>query len=345
MTVSIEEYAFELPAELIANEPLEVRSASRMLTVDRTAESFDDARFDELPQFLRRGDVLVLNNTRVFPARLIGMSSTGARVEIFLIERTGENRWKALAKPAKRLSAGKSVKFSDELSAVVEGRADDGSVVLEFQCTGDLDDAIDRVGRTPFPPYIKRPENLPDGDRERYQTVYAKQRGAIAAPTAGLHFTSEILAALENAGVVIAEITLHVGYGTFEPIRVDDLSRHSVQPERYTIDPATSDLLNAARSDRRRIIAVGTTSTRALESNYKKHGNFTPASELASLTILPGTNISSIDGMITNFHLPKSSLLVLVSSFAGRDLIMRAYKHAVEERYRFYSYGDCMLIL
>lgn len=317
-----------------------------MLVVDREQGTYTDTRFGALADLLRSDDVLVLNNTSVFPARLFGRSSTGANVEIFLVKPTGEGEWEALARPAKRLAVGKQVIFDDRLSAEVIDRLEGGTVVLRFDSLEDsLDAAIDRVGRTPLPPYIQRDSNALDEDRERYQTVYAKHRGAIAAPTAGLHFTPEVLDGVRSKGVETVEITLHVGYGTFEPIRAEKLEDHRVLPERYEMNTEAAETLNRAKSEGRRIIAVGTTTTRTLEYNFKTHGNFTAESGLVDITILPGYKFGAIDGLLTNFHLPKSSLLVLVSTFAGRELIMDAYRHAVAERYRFYSYGDCKLII
>jgi len=344
MAYSIEDFDFELPQELIASDPLDERSASRMLAVDRNSRSFDDKRFGELPEFLRPGDVLVLNNTKVFPARLYGITPTGAKVEIFLVDDGGNGVWTALARPAKRLAAGKKIEFGPGLSAEVLERDEGGTVRMKLEADGDLDAAIDRFGRTPLPPYIKREADALDADRERYQTVFAKERGAIAAPTAGLHFTPELLDAIRGKGVTVSEVTLHVGYGTFEPVRVEDIEQHRVQPERYSMGAATADVLNAAKEEQRRIVAVGTTSTRTLEYNIAKFGRFEEDASFADLTILPGHEFRAVDAMLTNFHLPKSSLLFLVSAFAGRELIMEAYRYAVAERYRFYSYGDCMFI-
>lgn len=345
MPYSIEEFDFELPEELIASEALPERSASRMLAVDRRSGSYYDARFAGLPGFLLDGDVLVLNNTRVFPARLFGRIATGANVEIFLVEELEAGVWSTLARPAKRLSAGKRIDFGHGLSAeVLERGSDGGKVKLRFETEGGIDEMIDRLGRTPLPPYIRREREAPDTDRERYQTVFAKERGAIAAPTAGLHFTPQILDEVREKGVTVAEVTLHVGYGTFEPVRVDEISQHRVQPERYALSAEMAELLNAAKSERRRIVAVGTTTTRTLEYNIAKFGTFTEETGHADLTILPGYEFRAVDALLTNFHLPKSSLLFLVSAFAGRELIMDAYRHAVRERYRFYSYGDCMFI-
>jgi S-adenosylmethionine:tRNA ribosyltransferase-isomerase len=340
----ISEFDYELPPELIAQQPLDDRSASRLLVVDREAGRFVDCRFTDFAGLLREGDVLVLNNTKVFPARLLGRTETGAAVEIFLVtERHG--LWEALARPAKRLHAGKRVIFDEDLSAEIVNKRTDGKVILDFSTSGDLNTALERIGRTPLPPYIKRDTAAIDTDRERYQTVFAKNRGAIAAPTAGLHFTPEILQAIKKIGVTLVEITLHVGYGTFEPVRVEDLSEHNVSPETYEIDEAAATILNEAKAASRRIVAVGTTTTRALEHNSAMSGQFGPGQRTADLTITPGYTFRAAGALLTNFHLPRSSLLVLVSTFAGHELIMKAYEHAVDERYSFYSYGDCMLIV
>lgn len=344
MTFILDDYDFQLPEELIASEPLERRDAARMMFIDRKLQSFDDTVFSELSEILTSGDVIVINNTRVFPARLFGSLETGAKVEIFLIEENQDKTWNALAKPARRLRRGKSVDFGSGLAAEVLEKNPDGSITICFNRGDDLFAILEEIGRTPLPPYIKRPADAPDNDRERYQTVYAKYRGSIAAPTAGLHFTPDVLEALRERSIGIVEITLHVGYGTFEPVRVDDIRQHRVKPERYSLTAAAATALNAAKSDGRRIIAVGTTTTRALETNIRNFGKFAVANELADLTILPGHDFRAIDGLLTNFHLPKSSLLILVSAFAGREFIMKAYAHAVQNRYRFYSYGDCMLI-
>lgn len=344
MTYSLEDFDFDLPPEQIASEALEIRSGSRMLAVDRATGEYRDRQFVDLPNWLRAGDVLVLNNTKVFPARLFGTTGTGARIEVFLVEEVGPDTWSVLAKPAKRLGEGKRVTFSPDVSASVVSKHTDGAVILEFECDGDLSAAFDRLGRTPLPPYIKRDSFSPDLDRERYQTVYAKERGAIAAPTAGLHFTSGVLHEVRTIGVEIAEVTLHVGYGTFEPVRAEKLSDHRVSPERFSVSRETADQLNRAKKEGRRVIAVGTTTTRTLEYVFGRDGRFEAASGRADLTILPGYEFWAIDGLLTNFHLPKSSLLVLVSTFGGHELIMSAYRHAVATGYRFYSYGDCMLI-
>lgn len=340
----ISEFDYELPAELIAQEPLEERAGSRMLVVDRAVGSFTDSHFVELPKLLREGDVLVLNNTRVFPARLFGRSETGANVEIFLVKKNENDLWEALARPARRLRAGKRIVFGERLSVEIVEKTEDGRVLVRFEADGELFEVLDEVGKTPLPPYIKRETEAIDTDRERYQTVFAKKSGAIAAPTAGLHFTPEILKAIKDIGVTIPEITLHVGYGTFEPVRVDDLSGHTVSAEAYEISAYTAETLTAAKTDGRRIVAIGTTTTRALETTMAKFDRFAAGSHTADLTITPGYKFRAIDALLTNFHLPKSSLLVLTSTFGGHELIMEAYKHAVAAKYRFYSYGDCMLI-
>lgn len=341
----ISELDFELPPNLIAEKPLEPRSASRMMVIDRDARIFEDKCFTDVVDQFSPGDLLVINNTKVFPARLFGITETGSAVEIFLVRPLQDGQWEALAKPGRRLSIGKRVDFSDKLSCSVSEKHANGTITIQFDEEENLEALIDSIGKTPLPPYIHRERDEPDIDRERYQTVYASKRGAIAAPTAGLHFTPEVLDQLKQKGIQVAEITLHVGYGTFEPVRAERLSEHRVQPERYEIDEAAAATLAKARSEGRRIIAVGTTTTRTLETVIERFGEFRVSSGEADLTILPGYRFRAIDGLLTNFHLPKSSLLLLVSTFAGHELIMKAYEHAIAERYRFYSYGDCMLIV
>lgn len=345
----ITDFDYRLPEELIAQEPLKRRDDSRMLLVNRQENSWKDERFIDFPNFLRETDILVLNNTRVFPARLLGEKETGASVELFLIREIENQVWETLARPARRLRIGTGISFGDgKLWAEVLEKTDEGRLVVRFESEGNFDAVLEEIGKTPLPPYIRRePENFDsaDGDRERYQTVFAREKGAIAAPTAGLHFTPEILEKIKRRGVEITEITLHVGYGTFEPVRVSDLSEHMVAPEQCEISTQTAEILNSAKAGRRRIIAVGTTTTRALESSVSEDGNFSAGKRSANLTIIPGYKFKAISGLLTNFHLPQSSLLVLVSTFAGFNLTMNAYRHAVESRYRFYSYGDCMLIL
>ncbi len=341
----ISEFDYVLPEELIAQNPLEKRENSRMLAVNRLEKTFSDDYFYKLPQYLKKGDVLVLNNTKVFPARLFGTSETGAKVEVFLVRELENQTWETLAKPARRLKIGKKITFDENLAAEVLDRTVENRIVVKFESNGNFNEILERIGNMPLPPYIKRGDGISDADKSRYQTVFAKQRGAIAVPTAGLHFTPEILAEIENLGVEIAEITLHVGYGTFEPVRVSDLSEHKVMAESGEISVETAQIINQAKSESRRIIAVGTTTTRALESAAEENGKVAEGNFTARLTITPGYKFKVIDGLLTNFHLPQSSLLVLVSTFAGYDLTMNAYRRAVAAGYRFYSYGDCMLIL
>jgi S-adenosylmethionine:tRNA ribosyltransferase-isomerase len=353
----ISEFDFELPEELIAQHPLGRRDASRMLIVERGAGSWRDSSFAELPGELRGGDCLVVNNTRVFPARLEGRREpTGGRVELLLVRRRQDlegEAWEALARPARRLDEGARVTFGGgRLAAEVLSATDDGARrVVRFHTSeagADFASLLEELGRMPLPPYIKREgDDLAsrDEDRERYQTVYAAAPGAIAAPTAGLHFTPEVFERMRARGVRVAELTLHVGYGTFAPVRAEDLSSHSVAPESFGLSEEAADALNETRAGGGRVVAVGTTTVRALESSADERGRFGARRGETALTITPGHRFRAVDAMLTNFHLPRSSLLVLVSAFAGRDLVLGAYRHAVRERYRFYSYGDCMLIL
>ena len=336
----LEDFDYRLPEELIAAEPLAERGASRMLHVDRSSSSYSDRQFAELPNMLRVGDVLVLNNTKVFPARLFGQTDTGGTVELLLEEELNGGEWSALAKPAKRLKPGKKIKLSEQISCEVIDRIAEGHFRIGFEV--DVWAAAETVGHIPLPHYIKRPET--DGDRQRYQTIFASERGAIAAPTAGLHFTEATIDLIRQAGVEVVELTLHVGYGTFEPVRVDDLNDHRVLPERFELSDEAADSLNKARKGGRRIVAVGTTTTRALESAINDSDEFQPLRTRTNLTITPGYRFRAVDALLTNFHLPKSSLLILVSTFGGHELIMKAYEYAVGQRYRFYSYGDCMFI-
>ncbi|HKQ52461.1 MAG TPA: tRNA preQ1(34) S-adenosylmethionine ribosyltransferase-isomerase QueA [Pyrinomonadaceae bacterium] len=343
----ISDFDYELPDELIAQEPLAERDAARMLVVDRASGSRHDSRFAELPSYVRAGDAVVINNTRVFPARLVGRREpSGGRVELFLVRELEPLVWETLARPARRLNEGARVSFGDgRLWAEVVGLLTEGRRVVRFECAGKLEEAIEELGRTPLPPYIKRGEDALDEDRERYQTVYARERGAIAAPTAGLHFTPRVIEELRARGADLVEVTLHVGYGTFEPVREEDLSKHAVAPERSEISGEAARAVNAARARGGRIFAIGTTTTRALESFAGEAGRVTAGARPAQLTITPGYRFRAVDALLTNFHLPRSSLLVLVAAFAGRELTLAAYRHAVEARYRFYSYGDCMLII
>jgi len=343
--MDLSDYWYDLPDELIAQQPLADRAASRMLVADRAAKTLRDEEFVKLPSLIRPGDVLVVNNSKVFPARLYGVTDSGAKVEILLSKDLGDSRWQVLARPERRLKAGKRIVFADDFSAEVADHANGAGVIIKFETDKDLEQLIDEIGQMPLPPYIKRPRTGSVEDRKRYQTVYAEARGSIAAPTAGLHFTEETLEKVKQGGAQIESVTLHVGYGTFEPVRADDLKDHRVKPEEFSISSETAKSLNAAKSDDRRIIAVGTTTTRALEGNVAKYGQFEAETGTCSLTITPGYQFKAIDALLTNFHLPESSLLILVSTFAGREFIMKAYEHAVAARYRFYSYGDCMFIV
>jgi S-adenosylmethionine:tRNA ribosyltransferase-isomerase len=350
----ISEFDFELPEELIAQHPLERRDASRMLVVRRAEESWRDGSFAEFPSELREGDAVVVNNTRVFPARLVGRREpTGGRVELLLVRRREEfegETWEVLAKPARRLEAGARVTFGDGrlVAETLAATSDGAGRVVRFQADGDFATLLEEFGQMPLPPYIKRTtEDLASAveDRERYQTVYANAPGAIAAPTAGLHFTPRVFEHLRARGVRTCEVTLHVGYGTFAPVRADDLSEHRVAAERFEISAEAAEEINRTKESGGRVVAVGTTTVRALESAVDESGRVRTGHGETGLTITPGYRFRAVDAMLTNFHLPRSSLLVLVSAFAGRALVLDAYQHAVAERYRFYSYGDCMLIV
>jgi S-adenosylmethionine:tRNA ribosyltransferase-isomerase len=342
----ISEFDYDLPDDLIAQQPLAKRDASRMLVLDRRSESWCDSVFSEFPEHLRANDVVVVNNSRVIPARLSGRrAETGGAVEVFLVREVEPLIWEALVRPGGRLRKGARVVFGD--GTLIGDLLDAPGHELRrvrFECEGRFEHVLAELGSTPLPPYIKRPAGESPADRERYQTVYSKSPGAIAAPTAGLHFTDAILERVK-ARAAVAEVTLHVGYGTFEPVRVDDVDQHSVSSERFTISAEAAETINQTRSSGGRVIVVGTTTMRALESAATESGSIEATSAEASLTIKPGYRFRIADALLTNFHLPRSSLLVLVSAFAGRELVRRAYGHAVAERYRFYSYGDCMFIV
>jgi len=344
--VHISDFDYDLPADLIAQTPLEERDASRMLVLDRREQSWADLSFKDFTGYLRPNDVVVVNNSRVIPARLRGhREETGGQVEIFLVREVETEAWEALVRPGGRLTQGARVIFGEgKLVAEILDQPGPELRRVRFHCKGPFHEVLAELGSTPLPPYIKRPSGVSSEDRERYQTIYSKHRGAIAAPTAGLHFTPEILA--EVAGrASLAEVTLHVGYGTFEPVRVDDVAQHSVSGEHYEISESAAQTINNARANGGRVIVVGTTTMRALESSATEDRKILPGKGVATLTIKPGYHFRIADALLTNFHLPRSSLLILVSAFAGRDLVLRAYRHAVKQRYRFYSYGDCMLIL
>jgi S-adenosylmethionine:tRNA ribosyltransferase-isomerase len=343
----LSEFDYELPEELIAQEPLERRDASRMLVVMRATQTWNEFDFASLPRLVRAGDVVVINNTRVFPARLLGQRDpSGGRVEVFLLREVEPSIWEALVRPAYRLNNGAAVRFGDSsLRAEVVASSMGGVRTLRLTGEKPLDSLIDEVGQTPLPPYIKRPAGTSESDKERYQTMFARERGAIAAPTAGLHFTPEITQALRDRGARIAEVTLHVGYGTFEPIRANEIAEHRVAPEFFSISDDAAKTINEARATSGRVIAIGTTTTRALETAARADGLIRARDGATELTIKPGYKFRAVDALLTNFHLPRSSLLILVSAFAGRELVLKAYRDAVKARFRFYSYGDCMFVI
>ena len=359
----LEEFDYALPAELIAQRPLEQRDASRMLVVQRSENRWEDGAFAAIAQILRPGDLLVFNNTKVFPARLLGRRRgitsqpmgknnpaqhgylTG-ETELLLTRQESEDVWQGLVHPGRKVRTGEVLVFGDdELEAKILGRGEFGLRRARLRArTGTVEDAVDRLGHVPLPPYIQRRDEA--GDRVAYQTVYAKQRGAVAAPTAGLHFTERVLSALAARGVETCEITLHVGLGTFQPVRVKEIEHHLMEAERYEIPAAAAAAINRAREQQRRVVAVGTTSVRTLESSAARHeGRVAPGHGETDLFIFPGFPFRVVGGLLTNFHLPQSTLLMLVSALAGKEFVLSAYRHAVEARYRFYSYGDCMLIL
>jgi S-adenosylmethionine:tRNA ribosyltransferase-isomerase len=351
--VNVADFDFDLPPDLIAQEPPPERGTSRLLVLDRASGAVAHHTFRDLPRLLQRGDLLVVNDTRVFPARLLGRRLPGGgAVECLLVRRLAADAqgevWEALVHPGQRLKEGSRMEFIGgdvALFGEVLERRFHGRRTVRLRSEGaPLEEAIDRLGHVPLPPYIKRPDR--DEDRQRYQTVYAEQRGSIAAPTAGLHFTPALLQELEAHGIERVSITLHVGYGTFQPIRVEEVEQHRMEPEQYEVSAETAAALSRARAEGRRIIAVGTTTTRTLESlRISESGEIQPGRGTTDLFIYPGHQFTIVSGLITNFHLPRSSLLMLVAAFAGRDHILAAYRTAVAERYRFYSYGDAMLIL
>ncbi len=346
--MNLEDFSYFLPDDLIAQHPRQQRDASRMMLLHRRDKTIEDRQFSSLPDCLQKGDVLVINDSRVIPARIYGKKTTGAILEILLItckdKKDGSEVWEVLARPGKRINENDVIDFGHSCEARVVARESDKKWLMEFSAQDGFENYLQRFGRAPLPPYIKRKKSTsPDhgSDRERYQTIYAKTAGSIAAPTAGLHFSAEVLDALKSKGVGIAVITLHVGIGTFWPIETEIVENHVMQTEYFEITPDTAEKINNAR----RVIAVGTTSTRTLESVADKNGHITPQSGETSLFIYPGYSFKTVNGLLTNFHLPRSSLFLLVCAFAGTDFVKTAYARAVENRYLFYSYGDCMLIL
>lgn len=335
----VTDFDYELPQELIAQHPMEPRDHSRLLVVDKHTGEIQHKHFYDLVDYLRPGDVLVFNDTRVIPARLHGTKDTGAHVEVFLLTRRDATDWEVLVRPGKKLQVGAKINFSDELSCEVIEHTDFGGRVVRFKYEGIFEEILDRLGETPLPPYITAPLE----DKERYQTVYNRERGSAAAPTAGLHFTKELLAKIKELGCEEVFVTLHVGLGTFRPVSEANIEDHKMHKEFYTVSQEAADAINKAKAEGRRIIAVGTTAVRTLESagadgTLKAGGNWT------NIFIYPGYKFRFVDELVTNFHLPQSTLLMLVSTLATRDIMLATYKKAVEERYRFFSFGDAMFI-
>lgn len=347
--MDVADFDFDLPDALIAQHPPAERGGSRLLTLPRDGTAVHHGDFADLPQWLRAGDLLVVNDTRVFPARLLGTRDpSGGQVECLLLERSGDDRWLALVHPGQKLKPGARVVFEgpgvalhgEVLDRHFHGRR---TVRLWVAGGGSVDDAVDAIGHIPLPPYIRRPDDV--RDRDRYQTVYANARGSIAAPTAGLHFTPGILDRLKQQGVETAAVTLHVGYGTFKPVRTERVEDHAVDAERFDVSPAAAAVLTRAVQERRRVIAVGTTTARVLESLQIQDGIVRPAAGATDLFIRPGHQFQLVQGLVTNFHLPRSSLLMLVSALGGQERVLAAYREAVARQYHFYSYGDAMLVL
>jgi S-adenosylmethionine:tRNA ribosyltransferase-isomerase len=337
----ISDFDYELPPELIAREPARPRDASRMLVLDRASGEWIDSEFRRLPEFLKPSDLLVLNDTRVIRARTAGALQNGRQIEVLFAARLDERSWEVLCRPGRRIREGDRVTFANgKLEGIFGERREHGVRLLHINAP--VDDFLEAHGHVPLPPYIDRQDTA--SDTVEYQTVYAGSPGAVAAPTAGLHFTEETFAALRAKNIEVVKLTLHVGIGTFLPVRSEDPEQHILKPERFFMSAETAARLNAARDVGRRIVAVGTTSTRTLEYVAQKHGRFLEISGEADLFILPGYEFKAVGAMLTNFHLPKSTLIMLVSAFASREKILAAYRHAIDESYRFYSYGDCMLI-
>lgn len=335
------DFDFELPEELIAQTPLERRDTSRLLTLDKSTGKTEHHHFYELTEFLRPGDCLVLNNSRVLPARLIGHRPTGGACEVLLLVDKGDNVWECLVRPGRKLKPGAEVVFGDgQLKATIEAEAEDGKRLVRFHYQGIFLEILEQLGKMPLPPYIKAELQ----DQERYQTVYSKVNGSAAAPTAGLHFTPELLKKIEGMGVKLCYVTLHVGLGTFRPVKAEDIQEHEMHSEFCMISQETADIINETKRNGGRVICVGTTSCRTIESFAAEDGTMTERSGWTNIFIFPGYKFKVLDCLITNFHLPQSTLIMLVSALAGRENVLAAYKEAVEERYRFFSFGDAMFI-
>ena len=336
------DFYFDLPEELIAQTPIEQRDHSRLLHLDKISGETEDLHFYDLKKFLKPGDCLVLNNSRVLPARLLGSRSTGGSVELVLLRDLGEGRWECLSRPGRKTKPGTELEFGEsELKATVESVVEGGNRIVQFHYEGIFMEVLERLGKMPLPPYIKAELQ----DSERYQTVYSKELGSAAAPTAGLHFTKELLEEIEEMGVKVRYITLHVGLGTFRPVKEDAIEDHEMHSEFCIVPEETAEAINETKKNGGRVIAVGTTSCRTLESFAEEDGTMKPKSGWTNIFIYPGYKFKCIDALVTNFHLPESTLIMLVSALAGRDHVLSAYEHAVEERYRFFSFGDAMIII
>ncbi|MCC2231935.1 tRNA preQ1(34) S-adenosylmethionine ribosyltransferase-isomerase QueA [Lachnospiraceae bacterium CLA-AA-H215] len=340
--MNVSDFDYELPEELIAQDPIEDRSSSRLLMLDKKTGAIEHHIFRDIIDALNPGDCLVINNTRVIPARLLGVKEdTGAAIEVLLLKRRDNDIWETLVKPGKKMKLGAVVSFGDgTLKGTVVDVVEEGNRLIQFSYEGIFEEILDQLGQMPLPPYITHRLE----DKSRYQTVYAKYDGSAAAPTAGLHFTKELLAAIREKGINIAEVTLHVGLGTFRPVKADVVEEHHMHSEYYSVNPETADLINTTRKNGGRIIAVGTTSCRTLESASTPDGVLHAGDGWTEIFIYPGYQFHVVDALITNFHLPKSTLMMLVSALAGRDHIMNAYAEAVKDRYRFFSFGDAMFI-
>ncbi len=337
----LSDFDYDLPEELIAQTPMEPRNASRLMVLNPREHTIRHEHFYDLGKFLEPGDTLIFNDTRVMPARLIGhRANTGGKVEIFLLRRLDAAQWEVLAKPGKKAQKGNIIEFGEELSCEITGHTDFGGRIVNFRFQGVFEEILDRLGETPLPPYIH--EKLED--RERYQTVYNREEGSAAAPTAGLHFTKEQMAELEGAGFHLGFVTLHVGLGTFRPVSVEKIEDHVMHKEYYSISDETAKLIRDTKSAGHRVVAVGTTSIRTLESAAGGKGEISGCSGWTDIFIYPGYEFKIVDAIVTNFHLPKSTLIMLISAFGGREFILEAYRQAVEERYRFFSFGDAMLV-
>lgn len=336
------DFWYDLPEELIAQTPLEKRDTSRLMVLDRDTGSVSHKHFYDVIEYLNPGDCLVLNDSRVLPARLLGQRPTGGAVELLLLQDLGNGQWECLAKPGKKCTAGQELIFGNgELTATVTDVKEDGNRIVTFHYEGIFLEVLERLGKMPLPPYIKAELQ----DRERYQTVYSREVGSAAAPTAGLHFTKELLEQIQAKGIQIAFVTLHVGLGTFRPVKAEEILDHHMHAELCQISAETADILNKTHQNGGRIICVGTTSCRTLESLVNPDGSFTAGSKWTEIFIYPGYQFKAMDGLITNFHLPESTLVMLVSAFAGRENVLSAYEKAVQERYRFFSFGDAMILL